>query len=234
MPITNKCESFRSKAPAEVKAAKKIARNSWRYTRADGAECVRLHQTDVTVTLKGQTTFNSGGWRTVTTKDRMNRSPSSFRVYSDKGQWFVRDYNTGQIAPYFDGITLPRDFKQSKKSAGKMARERVLLAQINKFCDKMKKLPALPMPAGGDCFFCSMFTQQKPGQKLDNVDHIESHVREGYIHGSLIVNALRWSGMGEMGIALYLSPRSWQGRDKAYTVGKVRRYLKAQLGVGSL
>jgi hypothetical protein len=60
MATTNKCDTFAGR-PDEAKSAKKIARNTWRYTRADGAQCVRLHNTDVVVEKDGQTTFNSGG-----------------------------------------------------------------------------------------------------------------------------------------------------------------------------
>ncbi len=62
---------------------------------------VRLHRTDV-VTLHpdGSQTLNSGGWRTVTTKDRIN-AYSMARVWSDRGEWKVAMRTRRAPAQYF-------------------------------------------------------------------------------------------------------------------------------------
>lgn len=76
---------------------RKLENNTWLERRTtdapkDGtyksAYAVRLHNTDV-VTLHpdGSYTLNSGGWRTVTTKDRINRyAPGN--VFQSNGEWF--------------------------------------------------------------------------------------------------------------------------------------------------
>lgn len=46
--------------------------------------------------------LNSGGWQTVTTKDRMNEYARTSRIYSEKGQWFVGS----EDRPFFDGILV--------------------------------------------------------------------------------------------------------------------------------
>jgi hypothetical protein len=54
-------------------------------------------------------TLNSGGWRTVTTKARMNALlPQRYSVYADKGVWYVRvgSYPNADTLDYFDGINL--------------------------------------------------------------------------------------------------------------------------------
>ena len=83
---------------------------------------VRLHSTDVvTLTMLGAryrhalaVTLNSGGWRTVTTKARINQVAHEyrlpFRVQQDRGQWYVsydspRRFNV--TVEFEDGLTFP-------------------------------------------------------------------------------------------------------------------------------
>jgi hypothetical protein len=79
---------------------------------------VRLHSTNVvTLHADGTYTLDSGGWRTVTTKDRINKyaplDPSR-HVYQLKGQWYIdsdcvgSDHNFYRI-PFFDGIRFCAD-----------------------------------------------------------------------------------------------------------------------------
>ena len=78
-----------------------------------GKTIVRYHSTDVvTVYPNGNVKLDTGGWRTATTKVRMNQASAQFglgfRVYADKGEWYVSfppDWSKeGRIA--FDGDTL--------------------------------------------------------------------------------------------------------------------------------
>lgn len=70
---------------------------------------VHYHNTDVvTVRPSGEIILNTGGWRTVTTKRRMNQASAAlglgFTVYQEAGEWFVK------IAPNetlrFEGQTI--------------------------------------------------------------------------------------------------------------------------------
>ena len=50
---------------------------------------IRLHSTDVvTYYPNGKIMIDSGGWRTVTTKDRINQF-SPFHIWSDKQVWYA-------------------------------------------------------------------------------------------------------------------------------------------------
>ena len=70
--------------------------NNTRYVLHDGAAAIRLHATDVvTFHENGDVSFDSGGWRTVTTKDRMAYA-GDFEVYSDSGTWYI--YHRGRKA----------------------------------------------------------------------------------------------------------------------------------------
>lgn len=69
----------------------RIARNTMKYINRDGATVYRLHDTDI-VTLsadRARLVINNGGWRTMTTRDRVNMAlldcRAGFRVYSRLG-----------------------------------------------------------------------------------------------------------------------------------------------------
>jgi len=54
---------------------------------------VRYHNTDVVVVKNGEVTLNTGGWKTVTTKRRMNQAANQFglgyHVYQERHAWYV-------------------------------------------------------------------------------------------------------------------------------------------------
>lgn len=94
--------------------SRKLANNTYLERRGD-AIAVRLHFTDViTFNPDGSVTLNSGGWRTVTTKDRMNFT-SGVRVFQHAHEWYVAvaretddglRYDWDSSIDYFDGITF--------------------------------------------------------------------------------------------------------------------------------
>ena len=78
---------------------------------ADGVLRVTYHATAVvTVAADGTVTLNSGGWRTATTKARMNQAANQlglgFSVYQEKGDWYVRNLDWDNPIPFKDGMTL--------------------------------------------------------------------------------------------------------------------------------
>lgn len=67
----------------------KVANNTFMEIEDNGDVRFRLHSTDVVIRHPdGSCTLNSGGWRTVTTKERLNRY-APCRVYQEKFSWFV-------------------------------------------------------------------------------------------------------------------------------------------------
>lgn len=217
------------------------------YVRADGSRCVRYHHTDVVAVRRGVVTLDSGGWRTVTTKERINaHNGSGLYVYSDRGEWIVKDCETGAEVAYRDGLRFRlRDRRFVNAPSDSAVRERRRLSRaINAFAAQLRDLerwPTLPEPNGGDCWFCLMFDRVEPREAprymygvgdrtgpagRGDSSHLLEHVREGYMHGSLILNALRWCGYGETGIAYY-----WhEDRCRDVVSRAVRRYLRARLG----
>lgn len=92
---------------------KRIANNTVRYTRgSDGATIIRLHRTNVVTKLvNGDVILHSNGWRTVTTKARMNEHLSGYVLYQKKHEWYVvkhtgEGYDWKNPIEYYDGMVL--------------------------------------------------------------------------------------------------------------------------------
>ena len=72
--------------------------------------CVTYHWTDVVCWDNKKIILSSGGYRTVTTKRRMNQASEQFglgyRVFQKDYEWYV-EYK-GKVYDYYDGIVLKR------------------------------------------------------------------------------------------------------------------------------
>ena len=73
------------------RSQRKVGNNTYAYIQHDGSVAIELHGTKVvTIYPNGLYKLNSGGYRTSTTKDRINKySPVS--VYQKNFEWFLRD-----------------------------------------------------------------------------------------------------------------------------------------------
>lgn len=82
---------------------KKVNHNTYLVRRADGSISLRLYETNiVTYYETGEVALYAGGFRTVTTKERM-KEYSPLMVYSTNHAWFVRSNNKSE--PFRDGIS---------------------------------------------------------------------------------------------------------------------------------
>ena len=82
---------------------KKISNNTWAERDVIGDNIyIRLHNTRILTFLPdGNVKYNSEGWKTVTTKQRMNRF-GPIHIYQKNFTWFI----SGSNEEYFDGITI--------------------------------------------------------------------------------------------------------------------------------
>lgn len=70
---------------------RKIGNNTYAYIEYDGSVSIALHGTVVVRLFEnGLVQLNSGGWRTSTTKDRINKY-SPVGVYQKNYEWFLSD-----------------------------------------------------------------------------------------------------------------------------------------------
>ena len=65
--------------------------NNTRILRGEGCISVEYHETDiVTVHADGKMVLDSGGYSTVTTKERINWFlPVGYRIYQEKWEWYI-------------------------------------------------------------------------------------------------------------------------------------------------
>lgn len=84
----------------QVAKSKLIANNTLRVEYLDGRKSIRLHTTDIVTEKDGVITLNSGGWKSVTTKDRINGYGLRKWPYISQRnhQWFIGD------GIFYDGI----------------------------------------------------------------------------------------------------------------------------------
>lgn len=206
--------------------AEKVDNNTYRIAYEDGTVAYRLHDTDVvTILQNGNVVLDSGGWQTNTTKDRINKY-SEARLSQKNNIWYVRD---GEV--FYDGITLsPFGTVISAKlitPKQKEAEVKFLKEKIGKYVKLITKKNIQSLtPNGGDCWFCYLQTQdgQTMGDASGNEDHIISHVENGYMHGSMIVNAMKDAGYKMEGIQWMYSNKHVETAQRA-----VRKYLIKKL-----
>src|SRR4051812_33623928 len=141
-----------------------------------------------------------------------------------------REWDQRNRVPFYDGITIdskgyaPR-LRMTGPSPAKLRRYEAAVAKMKKRIDKyvegyIAALKAgMPMPSGGDCWYCAMFDATPPnddGERLtkrgttvepgntSGSDHLISHMEDRYYVPSLAVNALRERGYKDVGIAIHL------------------------------
>ena len=156
----------------------------------------------------------------------MNEFQAETFILQAKGLWYL-SFPTDKIPyehAYFDGIKVKNGkVVNPKKSPNK--KEEFLLKQIQKYCKRLKDLPKLPEPNGGDCWYCSFQGEDhKTMGDIAGNDHLKSHLKEMYIHGSLIWNALRSAGHQDPEVIFQMDVRD-------SIVRAVRKYFKTQLGL---
>jgi len=80
---------------------KKVGNNTYLVKINPETIGVRLHNTIIVrIHADGSYTLNSGGWRTVTTKNRINKF-CPVRVFQRNHDWYI-----GEGEPFYDGIKV--------------------------------------------------------------------------------------------------------------------------------
>lgn len=225
----------------EAESLFRKARNKDRGARLRGREGrTRLVKTErgfgirycdtviVEILQSGEYILNSGGYRTVSTKAKINEfSPA--RLHQSAHVWYLYTGEGSQPVPFQDGIEVdaegkPKNVKATesvkivKAQASKVAKVK---AYVSAFIRKVEA-GKLPKPSAGDCMGCAMRTTT--GEVLGDVamkDHLQSHLDEGYHVPSLLVNAVRESGYNPA----FVNP--WNGLERGTTVYKraLTKYL---------
>lgn len=180
-----------------------VDHNTVMYHRENGERVIRLHLTDiVTYQPNGDIVLNTGGWNTITTKDRINKQleleAPGWRVWSDKGELYLSKgwEHDCPVYHWHDGITLyqgtgcngkPYDKEQVKRAN---AWQRRVKRYSKKFVELLKA-GEIGAPGPGDCWFCCMVdTKGRSMGEHGHSDHIHCHIIEKYYVPSLVMRAI--------------------------------------------
>lgn len=199
---------------------------STRLVRTGNGFGIQLHGTVVVfINSDGTYVLNTGGYRTNTTKERINYY-SPVRVFQQNHVWYVQRWHAGRYTnpvPYSDGIVVSKTGKvisePNKVQNDKLAK---ILKNIDKYVNKYANAldkKQVPEPSNGDCWACL-------GIVPDNTsEHIISHMRENYLVPTLLVNAIRDKGYNPA----YVNP--WHGfrSDNKTFKRALKDYLKKML-----
>lgn len=205
-------ENVRSYEQAEkilgARASKLIGLNT-KIQRNGDAIGITLHSTEVArFTVDGGLIVSTGGWNTVTTRERINRYlPQGLRVWTERGVLYIGS----------DEKLTRRGLGIAKKlfvDGGRVINgELVGFAEVNgqaKTVDKLRRRVAkfaeayiaalkagkVDAPGLGDCFYCAMRVESPDKDKgktlgeASKSDHLDMHMRERYFVPSLITRAV--------------------------------------------
>lgn len=205
-----KTKKMLMKATGAVRG-KMIAKNTLDYITSDGTRKIRLHETDVlTFRHDGTIEYNTGEWKTPTTKRRINDLQDRITVHQQAGIWYWNATAAGgwrKTRVFFDGMIIDPAGKCINLEAGKNEAEekKHLIKLIKNYCKEFRNLETLPDPhnAAGDCFYCQLRTADgtAAGDATGSQDHLISHLEEKYFMFNLTWNALIDAGRGERNAA---------------------------------
>lgn len=98
---------YEAEAELNGRASRKVGNNTYLERRNEHTIAVRLYQTDVVVFHDdGSTTYDSGGWRTITTKSRLNEYGEGVQVFAERRVWQVKTKWNHEVQPFQDGMTI--------------------------------------------------------------------------------------------------------------------------------
>lgn len=107
--------------------AKLVAPNTVRYEK-DGDTIWRFHLTDIIIRhADGSNTLSSGGWRTATTKKRLNQF-GPVQWWQRNGEW----YSGGSL--FWDGMKISADGVAEPPPGGTEKARADIRKRINLFC----------------------------------------------------------------------------------------------------
>lgn len=156
---------------------------------------IRLHRTDIIEFHENFIVLNSGGWKTNTTKDRINEyCKFGNRIWQEKGIWTVSNSFSQKSAIFFDGIKISYngDFLNAENAPSKsdiIALSKKIKEYSKNFIDQVRQ-GNIKLPNSGDCWYCLMKTQNDNtlGEESSS-EHIINHIDENYFVPSLIFRA---------------------------------------------
>lgn len=220
-------ESASERLTGRCQQRRKLSNNTYLCRRTDSI-ALQYHATDVlTWNSDGSVTLDSGGWLTLTTKQRLNEFGPA-RVHQDKGRWYV-SYG-GETYAYADGMTLHSDGSVTGAMSEATAKMQdraanVVKRRVRKFVNDItaEHIVQAWENSGGDCFIC----------RFGQTDCLTDHLAEGYFHATLAHNAIKARHYGNPDLVMQMIYGDAQrGRVSDLLTDSLAKYLRANLVEG--
>ena len=177
-----------------VISSKKIGNNTFEIEYSNGDIAIRLHYTNIiTVKPNGNIILNSGGWKTNTTKDRINKYLNTYlkgknwNISQVNYNWQLQKwgYKNGKysllaVKSFFDNMELtPEGETLNRTENNNLSNQDISKYKkaINKYVNLIDKMDTLPIPSNGDCWHCLLKSQNDKnlGDELKSIDHLINH-----------------------------------------------------------
>jgi hypothetical protein len=222
---------------------KKVANNTYVERRSAIAIAVRFHDTDVvTYYSNGAMSLATGGWYSMSTKDRIDRfTPTGVRIFSEMGRWMITvaaitttdEYGTRDLpdwtssVPFFDGMTLSPDERVGTYSTIKIdtTAEDRHNAMVRKLMRSWSKKLATDKLIEQECAQCQ--GAEENGVSIGDQLHVTKHLLDHLVDGT-------WSEGLRICVARRVAPRNWEWRvQQRYNAPRdYSRYFTERLYIG--
>lgn len=174
---------------------KKIANHTY-VVQVGESYAIRLHNTNiVTFHMDGSIVLFSGGYRTATTKERMNTALAANRIHISQknGLWYVESGDTQALfTEHFTikGGVIPQSNAAAIEAAKKKI-DKLVSVYIKGFIQHIVE-NNIEQPDSGDCWDCLLKDAANP-ERPDpmGVYHYLSHFEEKYYVPTLFFNAVK-------------------------------------------
>ena len=164
---------------------------------------IKLHKTIIIDYFEdGRIRLDTDGWKTITTRDRMNYWQNDFEIYQMKFVWYLM-YRDNRYLFVDNMILFPSGKVElngeliKPMSSNDEKKQLKLKAKADKYCNEFIDRffnQKIGKPSGGDCWLCCL-TETKTGKTWgdsdNHPDHILNHIKEKYYVPSLLHNAIQ-------------------------------------------
>lgn len=181
----------------------KIENNTYVYINPDNTQALNndlilnilFYKSVIGKLSQGKIILNSDGYKTFTTKDRLNKilddNKTGYRIYQENYKWYIYNWNYQERIKYAyaDNVTFSllsnKSYAILNYGIDNVMQLNSLKHKISKYVNNYYKqftLGKINKPDNSDCIACLF-------QITDDNDHLLSHIDENYLVPSLLVNA---------------------------------------------